>query len=64
MKAKLFNTCFKNGVFIRDGSDYFAEEKEDGRFWVTFTADEQTLDVAMERLMRTLREINNPVSVA
>ena len=63
MRAKLINNCFENGIFIRDGSDYFAEEKEDGWFRITFTVDEQTLEVAMERLIRTLRDIKDPASV-
>ena len=33
MRAKLINNCFENGIFIRDGSDYFAEEKGKGKHY-------------------------------
>ncbi|KAH8586954.1 putative aminotransferase class I and II family protein [Bisporella sp. PMI_857] len=58
LKEKLISAALENKLYIRDGSNFFSEEEEDGWFRVTFTMDKKVLEVAIERLRRTLEDTN------
>ncbi|KAJ5736849.1 Pyridoxal phosphate-dependent transferase major region subdomain 2 [Penicillium malachiteum] len=57
MKKLFVDTCTRNGVSIKDGANYFAEEPEDGWFRVTFTVPNAVLEVAMERIAKSLEDL-------
>ena len=53
-EAKIIATCFKNGVMIGSGSNFFTEEL--GWFRVTFTVSKEALTEGLSRLLRSLDE--------
>ncbi|KAJ5939718.1 Pyridoxal phosphate-dependent transferase major region subdomain 2 [Penicillium verhagenii] len=57
VKKVFLETCSRNGVSIKDGANYFAEEPEDGWFRVTFTIPDAILEVAMQRLVKSLEDM-------
>ncbi|KGO59252.1 Pyridoxal phosphate-dependent transferase, major region, subdomain 2 [Penicillium expansum] len=57
IKRLLVDTCKRNGLSIKDGAHYFAEEPENGWFRVTFTVSNAVLEVAMERLVKSLDDL-------
>ena len=59
LKDLIYKTCLEQGVYIRDGKDYYSEEEEDGWFRITFTVDEHTLEVSKERLRKALKVVEN-----
>lgn len=53
-EAKIIATCFKNGVMIGHGSNFFTEEL--GWFRVTFTVPKEALTEGLGRLLKSLEE--------